>query len=122
MSILEGQLADEVTAALDAADVPYAITVTRTVTGEPGENPWDPPGEEVITPYPCRGWVENYDDDALAGTLIDARDVRVMILTTSISIEPTDSTDTITVEGRELAIINVKHDASGALFVIQARA
>jgi hypothetical protein len=120
MSILEGQLADEVTAALDAADVPYAITVTRTVT-EPGEEEWDPP-VEVVTNYPCRGWVENYDDDDLTGTVIDQRDVRVMILTTSITIIPTDDTDTITVEGRQLSIINVKHDASGALFIIQARA
>lgn len=121
-SILEGELADEVTAALDAADVPYAITVTRTVPGGPGENPWDPPTDDTTVDYPCRGWVENYDDDNVNGTLIDARDVRVMILTTSTTIVPTDTTDTITVEGRTLSIINVKHDASGALFIIQARA
>jgi hypothetical protein len=119
-SILEGQLADEVTAALVAAGVPYAITVTRTETIQPPEE-WLPP-EEITTDYPCRGWVENYDDDSLTGTVIDARDVRVMILTASITIAPTDATDTITVEGRQMSIVNVKRDASGTLFIVQARA
>lgn len=120
-SILEGELAELVTEALEAERVPMTITVTRTVTTEPDpETPWIP-GEEVSTAYPCRGWVENYSDDAFERTLIDERDVRVMVLTPSIAIVPTD-TDTITIEGRQLSIVNVKHDASGALYIVQARA
>jgi hypothetical protein len=121
LSILQGELAEDVAAALDAADVPYALTVTRQEQGEPDpETPWEP-GPIVDVPYDGRGWVENYDDDAIDETVIDARDVRVMILTTSISIEPTD-TDTLTLDGKAFTIVNVKRDASGALFIIQARA
>lgn len=119
VSILQGELAQTITEALLDANVPFDIIVRRTTT-VPGPEPWDPPVETTTT-YPCRGWVENYDDDTVTGTLIDARDVQVMILTTSIAVEPTD-TDTITIEGRELSIVNVKHDASGVLFIIQARA
>lgn len=121
-SILEGELAELVTEALEAERVPVAITVTRTIPGEPNpDTPWIP-AEPTITPYPCRGWVEAYDDDAINQTLIDARDVKVMVLTTSIAIIPTDATDTITLNARDYAIVNVKHDASGALYIIQARA
>jgi hypothetical protein len=120
MSILSGELAETIGDALIDADIPFDIVITRTFYTE-GPNPWEP-GEEVSTAYPCRGWVENYSDDAVSGTLIDARDVRVMVLTTSISIVPTDVTDRVAIGGRTFTIINVKHDASGALYVIQARA
>jgi hypothetical protein len=121
MSILEGELAEAVSAALTDAAVPRDITITRTAA-IPGEHEWDPP-VETTTPYACRGWVENYDDDSVDGTLIDARDVRVMVLTSSISsIVPTDATDTITIDGKTFTIVNVKRDASGALYVVQARA
>jgi hypothetical protein len=118
-SILEGELADAVNEAMELANVPRTIVITRTEYGpppEPGE-----PGEEVTTEYQCRGWTEAYDDDALAGTLIDAKDVRIVVLATSIAIVPTD-TELVTIEGRLFTIINVKRDASGALYFLQARA
>jgi hypothetical protein len=123
MSILEGELAEAVSAALTDAAVPRDITITRTTPGEVDpDEPWIPV-EDVVVPYIARGWVEQYDDDAVDGTLIDARDVRVMVLTSSISsIVPTDATDTITIDGKTFTIINVKRDASGALYIVQARA
>lgn len=121
VSILEGELADLVTEALEAERVPVAITITRTVRGEPDPaRPWQP-GASVITDYACRGWTETYAYDAVDGRLIDTHDVKVVVLTASITITPTDVSDTITVDGKTLAIVNVKRDASGALFEIQAR-
>lgn len=120
-SILSGELAEAVTGALEAERVPDALSVTRTIPGtyDPGTGTTGP---DTVTVHACRGWVESYDDDTIDGTRINASDVRVMVLTTSIDVEPSDDTDTITVNGEVLSILSVKHDASGALFIVQARA
>src|SRR5882672_4458245 len=98
MSILEGDLAEAVTAALTDAGVPYAVTVTRTTPGTPNPStPWIP-GVPVVTPHACRGWTEAYDDATVDGTVIDAKDVKVLVLASTVDIEPRD-TDTITVAG-----------------------
>lgn len=120
-SILEGELAQEVAAALDAANVPYALTVTRTVTLPPDPaTPWEP-GETIITPYACRGWLEDYSDFDVASTLILASDRKALILIASLAIEPT-TTDTLTVDGHEFVIISVKRDPAGVMWQLQARA
>ena len=121
MSILQGELASEVAANLIDADVPYDIVVTRATEGD--RDPYDPDGETTvtITEHVGKGWVEQYSDEARDGTLIDDRDVRVMILTSTIDIVPTDSTDSVTAEGSVFNIQSVHRDASGALHVVQAR-
>ena len=121
MSILEGSLASDVAAALEAASVPFDITIVRTTIGpsDPA-TPWLP-GPATTTTHAGRGWTETYDDATIDGTVIDAKDVKVVILTSTIDIVPTDATDTITVDGATLVIINVKRDASGALFILRAR-
>lgn len=120
-SILQGDLADEVTAALDAAGVPYALTVTRIEPGEPDpETPWIP-GEDTPVPHACSGWVDQYALADIDGTTVLSTDTRVMIVLSSLDIEPTTA-DTITVSGVTYTIISVRRDAAGALWDIQGRA
>lgn len=121
-SILEGNLALDVAAALEAADVPRDIVVTRTVPGEPDPStPWLP-GTPTITTHTGRGWTESFDDSVVDGTLIDSKDTKVLVLASTIDIVPTDATDVVAVDGVTLTVVNVRRDASGALFIIQARA
>lgn len=122
MSILEGSLASKVAAALEAAHVPRDLTLTRIVAGESEPStPWIP-GAPTITTHPGRGWTESYDDTTVDGTLVDAKDVKVLVLASTIDIEPQDVTDSVTIGGETLTVVNVKRDASGALFILQARA
>lgn len=118
-SILEGELAQRVTTALVAGGIPMPLTLKRTTIT--GGTSYDP-GEETTTDHPCNGWVEAYTDDEIDGLRIARSDVRVMILTNTTEITPDDQTDAIMVQGKAHTIINVKHDASGALYEIQARA
>ncbi|MBX9452043.1 MAG: hypothetical protein KL801_09410 [Mesorhizobium sp.] len=118
-SILLGSFADDVTTALEAADVPYALTISRTET-VPGPNPWDPP-VETTTHYACRGWRDQYALEEIDGTLILSTDARVLILASSLSITPA-TTDLLDLDGSDHAIASIKRDPSGALWDLQVRA
>ena len=71
-SILEGELAQTIADALTDADIPYDVTITRTVPGEPDpETPWIP-GEPVVTNYACQGFTETFEADYISGGLVQA--------------------------------------------------
>lgn len=118
VSILEGELAEEVAEALSAAGAPMAITVRETI---PGSGPSYDPGPPTYVNHTCEGWPESYADDEIDGTRIAKSDVRVMVLAVSLDMTPATS-DRIIVGGKSHAILNIKRDASGALLEIQARA
>jgi hypothetical protein len=115
-SILEGELAATLADALTEAGLPYAVTVSRITPPDPIYG-----GEPTITPYPCQGWRDQYDLDTIDGTMIQRSDVRVFIIASSLSINPTTA-DTITIGGVSHAIINVGIDPAGTAWDIQARA
>lgn len=120
-SILEGELAQTITAALQDAGIPYDVTITRTVPGGPGPNPWDPPIDPVITDYVGQGFVESYRADEIDGTLILATDLRIIVLLPTLAITPA-VTDMVTVRGVEYSIISVSPDPALATAALQARA
>ena len=120
MSILEGELAATITEALLDADVPFDITVTRTVESEPDPaTPWLP-GETVTTHYPCKGFIEQYDVFHLSSTQIQVGDVKVVILVPTLAITP-ELTDTVTARGKSYIIVNVSPDPALATIELQAR-
>lgn len=118
-SILEGELADEVAEALGVARIPMAVTVRVTTYGE-----YDPStgtgGETTYVDHACQGWPESYGEDTIDGTRIRSSDLKVMVLTPTIGVEPGTS-DQVIVAGEVYSIINMTRDASGALYEIQAR-
>lgn len=120
-SILEGELASIISEALIDADVPYPVTITRTVPGGPGPNPWDPPIDPVITDYVGQGFVEAYRADEIDGTLILATDLRIIVLLPTLAITPAVS-DTVTVRGATYSLISVSPDPALATAALQARA
>jgi hypothetical protein len=118
LSILDGELADELTDALDAAGIPYAATVTRML---PGDGPSHNPGPSTPDPHACQGWVDEYDQDHRDGTLIQANDRKVIIVASSLDIVPTTA-ETVTIRGATYSIIRVALDPAGAVYEMQARA
>lgn len=121
MSILEGSLADDITAALSDAGVPYAVTVTRSTPGTPDPStPWQP-GPPVLTDYECAGWVDTYLADEIDGTSILSSDVKVIVLLSTLAIMPAIG-DAIMARGRTYpVIVNVAIDPAGATAALQVR-
>lgn len=120
-SILEGELAQTISDALIDASIPYVVTVTRTVPGEPDPStPWIP-GEPVATDYPCQGFTETYSEFYLAAGLVQANDLKVVVLLPTITITPAIG-DTVTVRGKTYNIINASPDPALATIELQARA
>ena len=121
LSILtDGTLAADVVDALNAADVPYDLTVTRTVPGtydvETGTT-----GPATVTDYSCVGFVDVFDQRVVDGTLIQQSDRRVFIAASTLAITPTTTTDTVTIGSTDYVIVSVQQDPAAALWELQAR-
>lgn len=132
MSILEGELAAALTAALIDANVPYAITITREVATGPADPPWEPPPTDVVD-YDCQGWVDAYTADEIDGTLILQSDVKVIVLLSTIAKgtgEPPGAPatitpavgDSVTVRDNSYLVISVQTDPALATVTLQVRA
>lgn len=119
MSILEGELAEQIGEALIDADIPFALTVSRTEIV--GGVPWDPgSGTPETVNYPAKGYVDTFEDSYIAGGLVQQGDVKVVIVANTLSITPVPG-DKVTVRDETLNVINVSADPALALFEIQAR-
>lgn len=119
-SILEGELAATIADALLDADIPFTVTVSRTVLGEVDpETPWIEP-EEVTTHYACKGFVETFSSDYIAGGLVEANDVKIIILPSTLSIT-VELTDHVTARGIQYSIVNISTDPALATVELQAR-
>lgn len=120
MSILEGELADAMSAALNDAGVPYAVTVARTTTAPP--NPATPhiPGSPTTANHACRGWVDAWTQDERADATITEHDVKVIILLAGLAIVPR-SGDDVTVHGATYSVIAVQTDPAMATATLQVR-
>lgn len=119
MSILDGELAAEVTEAL--ADVFLPATVTRMLPGstDPPYAPWNP-GPPTPQNNACLGIVDDYAAHLRDGTLIQQTDRKVLILANSLAITPTTE-DTCTIRGATGAIIRVSADPALATYELQVR-
>lgn len=96
MSILQGSLADEVTAALIAADVPLAGILRRVVPG--GLDEWGDPLPGRTDDYQFKGWREDYAADFAASAGIPQTDARLIVLANTITVAPVQG-DTLQLEG-----------------------
>lgn len=120
-SILDGDIADVVADALTSAGVPLDLTLRRTTTVDPG-TPWDPSDDVVTTTdYPCSGWPDQFAADWIAGGLVQATDARVMIIPSTLAVEPQPG-DRVIVRDSTLTVVAVRSDPALALWDLQARA
>ncbi|WP_321340953.1 hypothetical protein [Breoghania sp.] len=120
-SILDGELAETISAALLDASVPYDVTVRRITPGEPDpEEPWVPV-EDVVTDFPCKGFTESYSETYLATGVVLSGDVKVVVLFPTLSTMPAPG-DLVLVRGETYSVVNVAPDPALATLEIQARA
>lgn len=120
MSILQGDFANEVAEALESAEVPFDLTLSRDVAQDsPAPEPGDPPIIVTVN-YPCRGFIDQYDASWRAGSLIEAGDVKIIIVANTLSVEPVAG-DLITARGKVYAAISVQADPAVATYQIQGR-
>lgn len=115
MSILDHELAEQLTDALTSAGIPAACTVTRLETSGP---PWNPTTEQV--PYACSGWQDQYSAAERANASVLISDAKVFVLVASLAIMPAPG-NSISINGSTYSIISVQRDPAGACWEIQAR-
>lgn len=130
-SILEGEMAAALTDALIAANVPYAITIVRSMPGEVDPEPGEP-GTPVVVNYDSQGWTENFSTEDIDGTLILVTDLRAIVLLSTIAkaagapegaaatITPAVH-DLVTMHGKTYHVLNVAADPAGAIVRLQVR-
>ncbi|MET4254055.1 hypothetical protein [Bradyrhizobium sp. LA6.7] len=116
MSILDSELADTLTEALNAFDIPQACIITRQEVSGP---PWDP----TLTPvdYAAMGWRDTYSAAEHLDSTVLVQDVKAYIIASSTVIVPT-VTDKITITGKTYTVVNVSADPARACWVCQCRA
>lgn len=121
MSLLDGELADIINDALEGADLPFDLTLSRDVPGStaPPYSQWNP-GPPTTQTHACRGFVDDYRADQRDGTLIQLNDRKVVILAPSLSVVPVPG-DKITARGIEYTAVTVQADPALATYTCQAR-
>lgn len=118
MSILQGELAEIISEALQDAAIPFAMTLTR-VTVIPPVNNWEE-GTEVIETFECLGFIETYSDLLQAGTFITEADRKAVILTVTLATTPR-LTDILIVDGRNYSIQSIGYDPAKATIELRVR-
>jgi hypothetical protein len=99
-SPLAGSLARTIGAAFNTLFLD--ATLTRSTSGD-GPNAWTP-GTVTATDYACKAIHEAWSTGLLAQGLVEADDVKVLILASSLSIEPAPG-DVITIRGEQFTIV-----------------
>lgn len=101
-------------------------TLTKTVTVA-GANPWDPPASTSTTAYTCKALRDTFGTTWLAGGLVDAEDVKVLILADTLSVTP-EAGDRITIGSDTWTLVPagggkpaVSVDPANACFECRAR-
>jgi hypothetical protein len=100
-SPLSGSLARTLGSAL--ASTFLDATLTRT-TAVAGTNPWDPPASTSDTAYSCKAIRDTFGATWLSGGLVDAEDVKIIVLASTLSVTP-ESGDRITLGGVTWTIV-----------------
>ena len=74
----------------------------------------------IETPYNGKGFIDDYRDSRIDGTIVKVGDRVVTILGATIPVEP-EPNDEVTIEGRKWRIIRVARDPAGATYDCQVR-
>ncbi|MEH6950615.1 hypothetical protein V4R08_04605 [Nitrobacter sp. NHB1] len=111
----DGTLATRLSAALNSAGIPYGLTLQHQ---ESDNDPFNPTVTWVD--HDAQGWVDNYSQQDLTGTLIQANDRKVFIVCSSLDLTPA-TVDRLVISGITYTVVNVALDPASTCWVIQAR-
>lgn len=118
--IFKAGIAKKIAKALGKQLFPVTLHSVTTGTRTPGgltggTNPSQ-------TDHTCRGFVSDYKDHQVDGTIIRQGDRKVVILGDSISpVAVPKPNDKVTVESHVYVVIRVNRDPAGATYTLQAR-
>ncbi|MEO4043946.1 hypothetical protein AAFN47_20295 [Hoeflea sp. CAU 1731] len=115
-SILLDTLADQITEALEAHNVPHGLTLIERTVGEVG--PAHNPGPATTTEYDCRGWVDSWTE--AEQELVETGDIKVIVLQSSLSL-PADVAHAVKINDQTFNVVRIDQDPAGALWIIHAR-
>ena len=90
-----------------------------TLTRATGSGGWDVEAGSTEE-YPCKAMLSGYSDHLRAMADIPGTDAKMLIVGTSISIDPLKG-DTVTIGGKNWSMIDVKADPANAMWVCQVR-
>lgn len=77
-------------------------TLARTVNAA-GANDWTP-GTPTTTTYACKAITEAFGSTWLTGGLVDADDVKILVLASSLAFEPQPG-DVVTIRGEAFTVV-----------------
>ena len=121
MSLLEDEIAELVADGLAAADLPFDLTLTRVVPGEPDPaKPWEPVAD-TVQEFECQGFIDSYSDFWISQGVVQAGDRKISIIAKTLSTVPMPG-DQITARGETYTIVgDVKTDPAIALWECHCR-
>jgi hypothetical protein len=117
LSILAGELAQEIADALAEADIPLTAIVTRMEL-DPASPPWAPTYTAV--PYNCTGLVDAYSAIDRVNAAILITDVRLLIVAATLAVVPAVG-NFVTINSTIYTVVSVRTDPATALWELQAR-
>jgi len=123
MSILEDDIAEWVADALEAADIPYSMTIPRSHQ-EPPPDDW-PSWQEWTAPittveHEFQGFVDVYDARLIAAGVVNVGDVKIILIQQGMPFRP-ELTDTITARGETYTILDITEDPARATLEVRAK-
>ena len=69
----------------------------------------------------CRGWVDEYRQEQVNGTIVQQGDKKVSLLGASLGAQAPEVGDKVTAEGETRRIVSVRRDPAGAVYECQGR-
>jgi len=123
VSLLEGDIAEILADALDAADIPYSMTIPR-LHQEPPPPDW-PSWQEWTAPvttveHEFQGFIDTYDARLIAAGVVDVGDVRIILIQQGMPFRP-ELTDTIVARGEVYTILDITEDPAQAVLELRAK-
>ena len=113
-------LLDEMRAEIGTAFEDTSLFFSEAVlTRAGGSGGWEEERPAVET-YPCKAMLGTYTDHLRAVAGIPDTDAKLLIVGTSIAVDPLKG-DTVTIGGRDWALIAVKTDPARAMWTCQVR-
>lgn len=123
MSLLEGDIAEILADALEAADLPYPMTIPRLYQ-EPRPEDWPSwqewPAPITVVEHEFQGFVDVYDARLIAAGVVDVGDVRIILIQQGMPFRP-ELTDTIVARGETYTILDITEDPARATLEVRAK-
>lgn len=111
---------DDIRAAIGGAFGDTSLFFSDATLTRPAQGGGWNAGTGTPQTYPCKAMIEAYSDHLRAVADIPGTDVRLMIVGTSIAVDPLKG-DRVTIGGSTWALIQVDTDPARAMWTCQAR-